>query len=66
MNSHKNRGATKLVNKHLPRVLACALIGLGMAAAAVSNGCNTVKGAGEDLERGGEKLQNSADRHGAK
>ena len=27
--------------------------------------CNTTKGAGKDIERGGEKLQNSAERHGA-
>ncbi len=27
--------------------------------------CNTTKGAGRDLERGGESLQRSAERHGA-
>ena len=25
--------------------------------------CNTMEGAGKDMERGGEKLQNSADRN---
>lgn len=25
--------------------------------------CNTVEGAGKDIERGGEKLQDAADRH---
>lgn len=29
-------------------------------------GCNTTKGAGKDLQVGGEKLQNSAENHGAK
>lgn len=65
MNSRKNTGSARLINTNLPRVIAGALIGLGIAAAVVSTGCNTVKGAGEDLEKGGEKLQNSADRHGA-
>jgi len=27
--------------------------------------CNTTKGAGRDIERGGEKLQGAAERHGA-
>jgi predicted small secreted protein len=31
-------------------------------AAAVLAGCNTMHGLGEDIERGGEKLQNSADK----
>lgn len=26
-------------------------------------GCNTIEGAGKDLERGGEKLQEQADKH---
>ena len=26
-------------------------------------GCNTMAGAGKDIERGGEKIQNSADRN---
>lgn len=66
MNAEKNRGASKYLNTYLPRVMAGALIGLGIAAAVVSVGCNTVKGAGADLERGGEKLQGSAERNGAK
>jgi len=36
----------------------CALLALlGMAALA---GCNTLEGAGKDIERGGEKLQDTA------
>ena len=26
-------------------------------------GCNTMAGAGRDIERGGEKLENAAERH---
>lgn len=26
------------------------------------SGCNTMRGAGEDIERGGEKIQDAADR----
>ncbi|MDR5172010.1 entericidin A/B family lipoprotein [Methylobacillus sp. Pita2] len=26
-------------------------------------GCNTMKGAGQDIQRGGEKLEDSAERH---
>jgi len=28
-------------------------------------GCNTTKGAGRDIERGGEKIQQKASEHGA-
>ena len=34
-----------------------------LIAAYVLAGCNTVAGAGKDIERGGEKLQNSAERN---
>lgn len=39
------------------RTLAClaVVVSLGFLA-----GCNTVEGVGEDIERGGEKLQNAA------
>lgn len=33
---------------------------LSMIAVVVLSGCNTVEGAGKDIERGGEKLQDSA------
>jgi len=32
-----------------------------LAMAAVSAGCNTIAGAGKDIERGGEKIQKAAD-----
>ncbi len=31
-----------------------------MFAAGVMTGCNTIQGAGKDIERGGEKLQGTA------
>lgn len=34
-----------------------------LAIATLSAGCNTVSGAGKDIERGGEKIQGAADRH---
>ncbi len=27
------------------------------------SGCNTIAGAGKDIERGGEKMQDSAEKH---
>ncbi|MFJ1302422.1 entericidin [Bordetella genomosp. 5] len=33
-----------------------------LAVAAVTAGCNTVQGAGKDIERGGEKIQGAAQR----
>ena len=34
-----------------------------LVAAYLLAGCNTVSGVGKDIERGGEKLQNSAESH---
>lgn len=31
--------------------------------ATLAAGCNTVRGAGQDIERGGEKIQQAADRN---
>jgi predicted small secreted protein len=39
------------------KLLACLL-----AVAFVSSGCNTIQGAGKDLERGGEKIQDTAEK----
>ncbi|MBO1110661.1 entericidin A/B family lipoprotein [Bordetella petrii] len=39
------------------RILLVALL----AMAAISAGCNTIAGAGKDIERGGEKIQKAAD-----
>jgi predicted small secreted protein len=36
-------------------VALCVFLAIGMLA-----GCNTMEGMGKDIERGGEKLQNSA------
>ena len=36
------------------------LVTMVMAVSAVLAGCNTIEGAGRDVERGGEKLQDTA------
>ncbi len=38
-----------------------AIIMLTLFALSLLSGCNTVRGAGEDIERGGEAIQRSAD-----
>ncbi len=45
----------KALNKLTVAVLACALAGMGMV------GCNTFKGAGKDIQKGGEAIENAAD-----
>lgn len=40
-----------------------AILAVLLAIATLSAGCNTVSGAGKDIERGGEKIQGAADRH---
>lgn len=40
------------------KTIVATLMLVGMIA-----GCNTIKGTGKDIERGGEKLQNAADKH---
>ena len=49
--------------KKLPLTLSALLLASFVLAVA---GCNTTKGAGKDLQVGGEKLQESAENHGAK
>jgi predicted small secreted protein len=41
----------------LKKLTALFLVSLVLA------GCNTMAGAGKDIERGGEKIQNQADQH---
>jgi entericidin A len=38
------------------------LLLLTLAAALVLGGCNTVQGAGKDIQKAGEKLEDAADR----
>jgi predicted small secreted protein len=40
-----------------------AILTVLLAIATLAAGCNTVSGAGKDIERGGEKIQGAADRH---
>ncbi|MBJ7262597.1 MAG: entericidin A/B family lipoprotein [Burkholderiaceae bacterium] len=39
-----------------------AILAVLLAISALSAGCNTVEGAGRDIERGGEKIQGAANR----
>jgi predicted small secreted protein len=39
-----------------------SLIALLIATAAMLSGCNTMRGFGQDMERGGEKIQQEAQR----
>ncbi|MEI2415039.1 entericidin A/B family lipoprotein [Orrella sp. JC864] len=43
-------------------MLRKAILAMLVAASAVAAGCNTVDGAGRDIERGGEKIQGAANR----
>ncbi|VFR54675.1 hypothetical protein BRI6_1878 [plant metagenome] len=54
MNAQRD-SARKVWNKPVLAVL--------LAMSAISAGCNTVDGAGKDIERGGEKIQGAADRN---
>ena len=49
------------MNVTIRRVLTLLCAACGLLAAA----CNTTKGVGKDIEKAGEGLQHSADRHGA-
>jgi len=40
-----------------------ALLVVLLAFSALVAGCNTMHGAGQDIERGGEKIQGAADRN---
>ena len=42
--------------------IICSLL-LLVAVSCFFAGCHTVEGAGKDIERGGEKIQESAERH---
>jgi predicted small secreted protein len=45
----------------LKRVLIAAIITVGVTAITAAPGCNTIDGAGEDIESGGEAIQDAAD-----
>lgn len=47
---------------HLIALLATAML---VGCSFFLTGCNTTKGAGRDIERAGEGLQKSANKHGA-
>lgn len=49
-----------MLNRTLAKLVTSLLI-TGLAV--VFSGCNTMHGAGKDIERGGEKIQEKADQH---
>jgi len=50
------------VMKFFKKSFSALLLACSMAAILGSFGCNTVHGVGQDIERGGEKTQDAADR----
>jgi len=48
--------------KPLSRLVSLGILGVMVLSFA---GCNTTRGFGRDVEKGGEALQRSAERHGA-
>ncbi len=46
---------------NIRRLIALVCVACGLCASA----CNTSKGFGKDVEKAGEGIQNSADKHGA-
>jgi predicted small secreted protein len=47
----------------LKKILSTTLIGAFIASTFAVAGCNTVQGAGKDVEKGGEKIQKEAAEH---
>jgi len=47
------------------RFLRIALLGLVLAPFLSFAACNTTRGAGQDIEKGGQAIQRSAEKHGA-
>ena len=55
--SHNNRRGDIMTSKILLLLLSLSL------GSAVLAGCNTVQGAGEDISKGGQKIQQEAQEH---
>ncbi len=50
----------RLLEKHMTRIATIlAILALPILVAA----CNTMEGAGQDIQKGGQALENTADRH---
>jgi predicted small secreted protein len=45
------------------KLLSAVLLGAFVAGLVGLAGCNTMKGAGQDIQKGGQKLEDSADRN---
>jgi predicted small secreted protein len=48
------------------KLLSAVVLGAFVAGLAGMAGCNTMKGAGQDIQKGGQKLENSAERNKSK
>ena len=55
-------GATIMMRK----LLSAVVLGAFVAGLVGMTGCNTMKGAGQDIQKGGQKLENSAERNKSK
>jgi predicted small secreted protein len=47
----------------LKKILTTTLLGAFISSAFIIAGCNTMEGAGRDIEKGGEKVQKEATEH---
>jgi predicted small secreted protein len=47
----------------LKKILSTTLLGAFVASTFAIAGCNTIQGAGKDVEKGGEKIQKEAVEH---
>ena len=56
-NNPMKTSSAKRTNLQILPVIAILLGAMALS------GCNTVKGAGKDIEKAGDKIQDSADRH---
>ena len=50
------------MDRHLRKIFSALIIASSLAGILNSLACNTVHGLGEDIERGGEKTQDAADK----
>jgi entericidin B len=56
------RGVLRAIPRSQTETIMCSkLLALMLVLASALSGCNTIQGAGKDIERGGEKLQDAAE-----
>jgi entericidin B len=57
-----NAGGLTRLNTYKEKIMVRTLMAV-LLVAFFATGCNTMQGAGKDIERGGEKIQGSAERN---